>query len=639
VSEVWLEQNQRGLAAALASVRQALARHAGLPAPGPGEDAPPAAAALETLCATFGLSPFERDVVLLAAGPELDGGFGALCAAAHGDPQRSHPTFGLALAALADPHWSAALPSGPLRRWQLVEIAPGPSLTAARLHLDEHVLHYLLGIAELDPRLGALTTGVRALEVLPPSRAALAAAAAAHVREERLRGAWPLIELLGEEPAAAQAVAAAVCADARLSLRMLPAETVPDTPADTQALARLWEREAALAGRALLIDCTDGEQGTARRAARLADELRCVVLVAARTPLPRLERAAFRLEVGRPTAAERSALWRDALGQLAEGLNGGLPQLAAQFELESAAIRAAGAEAAAAAPDTDLAGRLWDACRRRARPRLDDLARRIEPVAGWDDLVLPGEQLATLREIAAQVRGRARVYDDWGFAARGPRGLGVSALFTGPSGTGKTMAAEVLARELRLDLYQIDLSAVVSKYIGETEKNLRRVFDAAEAGAAILLFDEADALFGKRSEVKDSHDRYANIEVGYLLQRMEGYRGLAVLTTNHRAALDPSFLRRIRFVVHFPFPDAGQRQEIWRRIFPDETPTDALEVATLARLNVAGGSIRNIALAAAFLAADEEAPVQMGHLRRAARSEYAKLERPLTAQELEGWGS
>jgi SpoVK/Ycf46/Vps4 family AAA+-type ATPase len=190
---------------------------------------------------------------------------------------------------------------------------------------------------------------------------------------------------------------------------------------------------------------------------------------------------------------------------------------------------------------------------------------------------------------------------------------------------------------LQLDLYRIDLSQVVSKYIGETEKNLRRVFDAAEGGGAILLFDEADAIFGKRTEVKDSHDRYANIEVSYLLQRMEAYRGLAVLTTNMKNALDPAFMRRIRFVVQFPFPGAEQRAEIWSRIFPSDTPIEGLDVSQLALLNVAGGNIRNIALNAAFLAADAGEPVRMKYLLRAARSEYAKLEKPLTEAEIGGW--
>jgi len=294
-------------------------------------------------------------------------------------------------------------------------------------------------------------------------------------------------------------------------------------------------------------------------------------------------------------------------------------------------------EASDAAPQT-VAAQLWETCRGQARSRLDDLAQRVETTAAWDDLVVPAFQKQILRDIVVNVRQRARVYDQWGFAAKSSRGLGISALFAGASGTGKTLAAEIMANELRLDLYRIDLSQVVSKYIGETEKNLRRVFDAAETAGAVLLFDEADALFGKRSEVKDSHDRYANIEVSYLLQRMEAYRGLAILTTNMKQALDQAFMRRIRFIVQFPFPDAAEREEIWKRVFPPATPTADLDAARLARLNVAGGNIRNIALGAAFLAADERAPVSMAHLLRVARAEYAKIDRPLTDSEIGGWG-
>jgi SpoVK/Ycf46/Vps4 family AAA+-type ATPase len=227
---------------------------------------------------------------------------------------------------------------------------------------------------------------------------------------------------------------------------------------------------------------------------------------------------------------------------------------------------------------------------------VDALAQRIEAIADWNDLVLPEAQLSVLREVATHVRQRERVYDDWGFAAKSARGLGISALFAGPPGTGKTTAAEVLARELKVDLYRVDLSGIVSKYIGETEKNLNRLFSAAEGTNVVLLFDEADALFGKRSEVKDSHDRYANIEISYLLQRMESYTGLAILTSNMKQAIDPSFLRRIRFVAHFPFPGTDAREAIWRGVFPARTPTADLDFARLAQLNVSGGNIRNIAL-------------------------------------------
>jgi SpoVK/Ycf46/Vps4 family AAA+-type ATPase len=338
----------------------------------------------------------------------------------------------------------------------------------------------------------------------------------------------------------------------------------------------------------------------------------------------------------RQSAEDQRDFWENALGERAQSLNGQVDALTAQFTLDAGAIRDA---VAVAQLDTEreLGDSLWEACRVQARPKMEGLAKRIEPVSTWDDLVLPPAQTEVLREIAVHARHRATVYEHWGWVGRGDRGLGISALFTGASGTGKTLAAEVLANDLSLDLYVVDLSQVVSKYIGETEKNLARVFNAAESGGAVLLFDEADALFGKRSEIKDSHDRYANIEVSYLLQRMEAYRGLAILTTNMRGALDIAFMRRLRFVVQFPFPDAPQRADIWRRIFPAATPTKDLDVERLGQLNVAGGNIRNIALHAAFLAAGSNQPVGMRHVLRAARSEYLKLEKPLTDAEIGGW--
>jgi SpoVK/Ycf46/Vps4 family AAA+-type ATPase len=351
------------------------------------------------------------------------------------------------------------------------------------------------------------------------------------------------------------------------------------------------------------------------------------------------------VHLDRAGPGEARAWFNEALGPIAAELDGNVDRVASQFRLGARVVQAVGAEVAARAAtvphDGDraatLARALWDSCRGHARRSMDDLAERIRPVAEWDDLVVTEAQRRTLHSVSVHVRHQARVYEEWGFARKSSRGLGISALFSGPSGTGKTMAAEVLANDLRLDLYRIDLSQVVSKYIGETEKNLSRVFDAAEGGGAILLFDEADALFGKRSEIKDSHDRYANIEVSYLLQRMEAYRGLAILTTNMKSALDHAFLRRIRFVVQFTFPDTEQRREIWRRVFPRTTPLHDIDWNVLARLTVAGGNIRNIALNAAFLAAAEDAEVGMGHVLAATRGEYAKLERALTDAETRGW--
>ncbi len=619
----WTEANQRHLLNALAAVRARLERRAPEPpAALPEMSAPPA---LETLGALFGLSVFERDVVLLCAGMDLDSKFAALCATAHGDPRRDYPTFSLALAVLPEAHWSALTPAAPLRHWRLIEVAPGASLTLSPLRVDERVLHFLTGVPHLDERLAGLVQPVGEADDLLDSHRAIAGQVAAALRTAR---PLPVVQLCGPDPAAKRAVAAAGCAALGLHLHTMSAAVIPGDPHDLETLIRLWERETALGAAALLLDCDETEAG--ETALRFVERTGGVLLLAVRDRRPLRHRLSVSFDVGRPTTAEQRSLWQAALGPATADANGELEAVLGQFDLSAASIRAACL--LASSPRS-----LWEACRTQARPRLDELAQRIEPRAGWDDLVLPEPQLRILRETAAHVRRRSRVYGTWGFAQKCARGLGISALFAGASGTGKTLAAEVLANELRLDLYRIDLSQVVNKYIGETEKNLRRVFDAAEDGGAILLFDEADALFGKRSEVRDSHDRYANIEVSYLLQRMEAYRGLAILTTNMKDALDPAFLRRIRFVVQFPFPDATQRAEIWRRIFPAETPREGIDPPLLAQLNVAGGSIRNIALNAAFLAADTNEPVRMAHLLRAARTECAKIEKPLAETEIGGW--
>jgi hypothetical protein len=648
----WYEANQRYLQTALAVLRARLERClADLPPDlDAGRDelnqalrACPAPPALEVLCARFLLTPFERDILLLCAAVELDSAFAPICAAVHGDPQRSHPTFSLALAVLQDPHWSALSPGGALRRWRLVEVGPGNLLTLSPLRIDEQMLHYLIGIQHLDDRLAGIVEPVQAGPDLVPSHRLLA---------ERVARLWskadsppqrPVVQLCGGEHSAKRDIALAACASLGLDLCAIPALALPTDPHELEALIRLCEREATAAGCAFLIDCDDLDTADTARdyiVSRLIDSTGLLLIVSTRERRRIRQRPMVAIDVHKPTTGEQRAVWQRALGSEAASLNGHVDALVAQFSLSLPAIYSVSTEAAEssdALDGNDLGQSLWEACRRQARPRLDGLAQRIESAAGWDDLVLPEMQTRILHEIAAHVRQRTQVYESWGFASRGLRGLGISALFAGASGTGKTLAAEVLSKELRLDLYHIDLSQVVSKYIGETEKNLRRVFDAAEEGGAILLFDEADALFGKRTEVKDSHDRYANIEVSYLLQRMEAYRGLAILTTNMKGALDPAFLRRIRFVVQFPFPDAPQRAAIWRRIFPPGTPTEGLDVGRLARLNVPGGNIRNIALSAAFLAADAGEPVRMLHLLRAAQMEYAKLERPLSEAEIGGW--
>jgi len=596
--------------------------------------------ALDALSATFKLTEFERQVLLLCAAMELDSGFAGLCAAAQGDGRRGYPTLSLALAALPDAHWSALAPQSPLRYWRLIEIGEGQTLTSSPLRIDERALHYLTGIDCLDARLQAMVRVVKAPEELPPSHQSLVYELIESLAD-KTDAAEIALQLCGDDPQGRRAVAAAACSLLGIRLLELSCDDLPANPVECETLARLCEREAALHRCFWLIDCRDaGESEQARPLVRFVENLQAAVIITGREPLRLTRRAPSRIEVNKPGAPERQALWLQTLGPSADHLNGHVEAISTQFSLNSSAIKSAGLEfarRATADPAADQGALLWDVCRRQCASKLADLAHRIEPAATWDDLVLPESQSLTLRQMAAHVRQRALVYEQWGFAQKSARGLGIGALFSGPTGTGKTMAAEVLANDLRLDLYRIDLSSLVSKYIGETEKNLRRVFDAAEDGGAILLFDEADALFGKRSEVRDSHDRYANIEVSYLLQRIEEFRGLAILTSNLKQAIDSAFLRRLRFIVHFPFPDAPQRAEIWRRIFPASTPTKGLDWEKLAQLNLAGGGIRNLAMNAAFLAADAKQPVRMEHLLAAAHSEYAKMEKPLSQAEIGDW--
>lgn len=650
----WSDANQRHLLAALAPIRAALLKNSGAPTEesrsteelnrelNAAEINLPAPSALQRLCAGFKLSPFERDVVLLCAGCELDGTFSKLCAFAHGDDRRAFPSFGLALAALPDAHWSALNPGAPLRNWRLIDIAPGDTLTSSALRLDERVLHFLAGVVAPDARLRGLLELVPIPDALPPSHRELARQLATLWRNAQNSGPFPAVQLTGRDVPSAAALAAAGVSALDLRLHLLRAADLPTAAPEREVFARLLERESVLGRFALLVELDPGASPeTIHAAASLLDLTQSPVLLCGAEPLRLRTRLLARIDVPVPVPVEQRQLWRDALGtSAATALNGQVDLVSTQFQLSPAAIRIAGTDVARRHREnsfTALDTTLWDACRSQTRPKLDGLARRIETLATWDDLVLPAAPRQTLRTIAAHVRQRALVYEQWGFAARSDRGLGIGALFAGGSGTGKTMAAEVLANELRLDLYRIDLSALVSKYIGETEKNLRLVFDAAEAGGAILLFDEADAIFGRRSEVHDSHDRYANIEVGYLLQRVETYRGLVILTTNQPQSLDAAFSRRIRFTIQFPFPDATQRAEIWRRVFPAATPTEGLQVEKLARLNLAGGHIRNLALNAAFLAADAHEPVRMKHLLAATQSEFAKLEKTLSTAETAGW--
>ncbi len=600
--------------------------------------------ALIILGQRFALSPFERHLLLLCAAMELDTHIASLCAQAHNDTARAYPTFALALTIFSESAaWDALSPERPLRHFRFIEInQPGAEpLTTSALRADEWVVNYLKGLSYLDDRMTPFLVPLEVAEgdvELPASQLSIVEAIVHGIRHAPTMQSLPVIQLLGSDGPSKQLVAWSAAAALGLHLYRMPASLLPQQAVEMETLARLWQRQAMMLPVCLYLDARDvegapgasgqGETQAAPPVNRFLSRSNGIFFLDTREAWPRLERTSLMHDVAKPVPVEQQSAWAYELGDAA----GDTPaRLANQFNLNLAEIkqiaRATLSEAQdeSGAMDEDaLSRQLWDACLIATRPKLDALAHRLEPKATWNDIVLPEPEVEVLRHIANQVRQRNKVYDEWGFRRKMSYGLSINALFAGESGTGKTMAAEVIANELRLNLYRIDLSAVVSKYIGETEKNLARLFDAAEGNGIVLFFDEADAIFGKRSEVKDAHDRYANIEINYLLQRMETYSGLAVLATNMKSALDTAFLRRLRFIVNFPKPGARERKLIWQRAFTPQVPVEGLDFDRLANFNFTGGDISSIALNASFLAAQAGTPVTMPLVLKATRLEYGK---------------
>nr|WP_293092956.1 AAA family ATPase [Okeania sp. SIO2F4] len=650
---------------------------------------------LNYLCHRFNLSQFEREIILLCVGMELDPLWPSECADAQFNQQYNFPTFSLAQSIFERVDMGVFAPESPLRYWKLIEVEPGLALTLSPLKIDERIFHFLVGTNQLDERLISIIKPIVTNETLVNSHQEIVKQiisvwnytlnptdnllklqsldyASSLFRKKvtknypelsnldkegedldihiKQASDLPIIQLYGNEISAKIAIAATICNQLELKLYRISSQVIPTNLNELNQLIKLWRREARLNQAALLLEvnqATSIDISQENAITYFIDEIDSPLIVSRQDRKPQQHRQVIMFEVNKPTTLEQRNIWHQTFREQEINLDAFIEQLVAQFNFSVTEIKSISQQISAlissdlslesVEKNQPITQKIWQICRTHAQPQINELAQPIQAAASWDDLVLPELQKQTLQNIATHVKQRITVYEHWGFVQKGKRGLGITALFAGASGTGKTMAAEVIARELRLDLYRIDLSSVVSKYIGETEKNLRQVFDKAETGGAILLFDEADALFGKRSDVKDSRDRYANLEVSYLLQRMEAYRGLAILTTNLKEAIDNAFMRRIRFVVKFPLPDVTQRTEIWRRIFPKETPTAGLDFRKLAKLNLPGGNIRNIALNAAFLAADAGEPVTMAHLLQATESEYVKLERPLTDTEVKGW--
>lgn len=647
----WMPNNQEYLANVLAWLRWRLYQFAQLPdteiakvTEKPMAEGMNLSPALLLLSQKLGLSHFEQEILLLCVAMELDPGMAHLFAKAQDNSHQPYPTFALALSLFDEPAWDALSWERPLRYWRLIEIHQSgvQPLTTSGLRIDERILNYIKGLNCLDDRLVSLLMPLETEKwdvELPPSQHTVVETVIQQLRQTYKSQSLPVIQLVGADSLSKQVIAQQVAAQLERYIYRLPVELLPAQASELETVARLWHRESLLLPLALYLDAQEidskpNTEGQALPLHRFLARSGGLLFLNTREVRQNLGLQTIVVDVDKPTPFEQQAAWREALGAGADSS----PQLlATQFNLNLVTIEQIAQQVqndvktqdVETLHTTSLQEKLWSACLARTRPQLDSLAQRLDPKATWDNIVLPAEEINLLHQIADQIRRRSIVYQDWGFYKRMNRGMGIIALFAGESGTGKTMAAEVIANDLHLNLYRIDLSAVVDKYIGETEKNLRRLFDAAEDGGAILFFDEADALFGKRSEVKDSHDRYANIEVNYLLQRMEAYRGLAILATNLKGSLDHAFMRRLRFIVNFPFPGVAERQVMWQKVFPPEMPREGLDFNRLARLNLTGGSIHNIALNAAFLAAGAGEVVTMPLVLAAARTEFRKLDRPV----------
>lgn len=601
---------------------------------------------LGTLATAAGLTELDLALLLVALAPDVDSRFEQLYAYLNDDVTRRRATVGLALRLCGQPEAAASArirlaPGSPLVDFALVEVRdPQRPVLSRALRVPDRVGAYLLGADAPEPRLAGIAAVDPAVPPpVPPPASSPVASVASGVSD--VSGAVQLRRALGDGHArlaylrehpggSGPALAGAALAGIGLAALAVDARRLAAQP-DPDDLVRLVIREALLCRAGIVLGPVDGREPWPVWRALSRSPVPVIVFGTRAwnpqwTPDTPLQMDALPLP-----GVDRAELWRrEVTGPLAPGVDPA--EVTAHFVLGAPAIRRAAAAASlCAAADGGLvtAAHLRAGARSQNAAGLENLARRIEPAVGWDDLVLPAQLLAQLGELAARARYRDRVLDEWRMRPGGGRGRGITALFAGDSGTGKTMSAEVVAGSLGLDLYTINLATVVDKYVGETEKNLERIFAEAAGVNGVLLFDEADAIFGKRSEVRDAHDRYANIESAYLLQRMETFDGVAVLATNLRANLDEAFTRRLDLVVDFPMPDETARRALWDRCLGTRAPRSSdVDLDFLARsFDLAGGHIRSAAITAAYLAAEAGRPVGMAELVGAVGREYRKLGR------------
>jgi len=736
---------------------------------------------LEYLAEAFDLTPFERSVLVLCAGRELDSEVGTLCGAIYGkgnegldiinssnnnydysnnssntndsnnhsynrdsfisinssDHLSSYPNFALASIIFPDAHWSAISPSSPLRYYELINLHQYPELSLVNypLHINERILHFLLGIFYLDEKVGAISRSIisgisikksplyldshkrvaydvssilnrfskkmrmrrNSLLFREPVLSSNSVLPQMHQRGQTLDKSdkevdLPVIELFGKDNVGKHIICENALLGAQITPVSIPCGLIPSKAEDLENLRRTLLREALLMSLGYHFQLTEDTKESTRYLLDLVDNeilSRCPIVVSnglSGHKLQLVNRSKLSFDVKRPTRQEQHQLWRQFLNFGSAECSGSMMledlirKICNYFDLSVSEIKVAaeqvrfqqariinttssnddigrkgaktntksksknvlGLSPSPSSPSpsllaTDVRSKteevLWDFLKSQIRQKFTSPAASSVSVSSqikFDDLILPRKEKELLENILIHVRHKTKVYDDWGLGKKKKYGLNTIALFSGASGTGKTMAAEIIAGRLDLDLYEVDLSETVSKYVGETEKNLSRIFEAAEGGGCVLFFDEADSLFGKRTDVKDSHDRYGNIGVAYLLKRIESSQAvLTILATNMKEVIDKAFMRRIKFIVNFPLPDQDSRRQIWKSVFPPTSPTRDIDFPFLSRMNITGAQIKNIAENAAFLAANENTSIGMNQIKRAAQMEFVKVGRTL----------
>ena len=617
---------------------------------------------IQKLSTLFNLTPFEMDTILICLAPELNLKYEKLYAYLQNDVTKKYPSVNLILDLLCSTQEqrikarSYFSTQAPLLNYHLIKFADDSkqkSLLSKHLKLDDRIVDFLLGFSFMDFKLDSL------VKIINPERDWSALVMDGGLKEilsrfskecfkNRLRYR-PIFYFCGPCGAGKKLAAEAFCQDLKLPLITVDTKALLSAEIGFGKAVNLLFREALLQPAAVYIEhfdllITDDPKDKQYQNIlfQTIEELSWVTFLAGEKlwyPHPGLKKNAFlNIEFPVPSYPLRKLLWKLSL-------DNGHPMspevdidgLANKFRFTGGQIQDALVHARnlAMMQSRDGDGRitlqdLYKSCRIQSNQKLSEMTQKIKPHYSWPDIVLPSDKLQQLREISNYVKYRQTVYYEWGFDRKLSLGKGLNIFFSGPSGTGKTMAAEIISNELQLDLYKIDLSCVVSKYIGETEKNLSKIFNEAETSNAILFFDEADALFGKRSEVRDSHDRYANIEINYLLQKMEEHEGIVILATNFRKNVDEAFNRRVHFSVDFPFPDEKYRIRIWQNIFPKKTPqSENIDYEFLAKkFSLSGGNIKNVALNAAFLAAEKSEKIGMEQIIWATKREFQKMGKP-----------